>query len=322
MESRFVVAEEEVGERLDAFLAARLNGPSRATLQRAIAQQAVTVNQVARRSSYRLRQGDVIEVSEWQEVADGPRPEPIPLKILHEDRHIVVVDKPTGMIVHPAKGHWSGTLSSALAYHVGAMSNLGGETRPGIVHRLDRDTSGVIVTARTNRAHANLAAQFADRSVQKEYFAIVHGRPDRDQDEIDAPIGPHPKFRERKAVDRHHPQARTATTFYQVDSRYEKSTTVRLFPRTGRTHQLRVHLAHIGHPILCDPLYGRGEPIRLDTPDHLPATTLARLALHAWSLAINHPNSGERMTFRAPIPDDISQFVAHLQASSDLRKKT
>ena len=169
---------------------------------------------------------------------------------------IVVVNKPAGMIVHPAKGHWEGTLASALAHHFGTLSGRGGPTRPGIVHRLDRDTSGVIVVAKNDQAHDALAAQFKSREVEKEYLAIVVGVPDRDRDVIDEPIGDHPTQREKKAIRREDPSARPAVTVYEVVERFAGYALVRALPKTGRTHQIRIHLAHIGYPVLCDRLYG------------------------------------------------------------------
>ena len=229
---------------------------SRATLQRAIDAGHVHVNDGGCKASFRLREGSRVVVDHIAVPRDGPAPQDIPLAILYEDDAIVVVDKPAGMIVHPAKGHWEGTLASALAHHFGPLSSRGGPTRPGIVHRLDRDTSGAIVIAKNDRAHDALAAQFKAREVEKEYLAIVAGVPDRDRDVIDEPIGAHPTQREKKAIRRDDPSARQAATVYEVIERFAGYALLRARPKTGRTHQIRLHLAHIGCPVLCDRLYG------------------------------------------------------------------
>jgi 23S rRNA pseudouridine1911/1915/1917 synthase len=257
----------------------------------------------------------------------GPAPQAIPLDILHEDEAIVVVNKPSGMVVHPARGHWDGTLASALAHHFGPLSGRGGPTRPGIVHRLDRDTSGVIVVAKNDAAHDALAAQFKSRLVQKEYLAIVVGVPDRDQDIIDEAIGDHPTERHKKAIQRNHPSARPATTIYEVLERFAGYAFVRARPKTGRTHQIRIHLAHIGCPVLCDCLYGgRSQTTELEliprdqigqlrvSADGAEARPLlTRQALHAFRLAFTHPASGEKMEFAAPPPVDIKETLAALR---------
>jgi 23S rRNA pseudouridine1911/1915/1917 synthase len=234
------------------------------------------------------------------------------------------------MVVHPARGHWSGTLVSALQYHFGpSLSSSGGFTRPGIVHRLDRDTSGVILVARSDQAHAKLAAQFAARSIEKEYFALVVGRPDRDRDYIERAIGLHPQQRQRMAIRRdesvgeqpdsgsQRSLARTAETFYEVLERFDGFAALRLLPKTGRTHQLRVHLSHIGCPVLCDRQYGgrsqitRGE-IRRDPDDAL--VLLARQALHARRLKFIHPATRQPLEVEAPLPADISAVLDELRA--------
>lgn len=252
----FLVAPEQAGRRLDVFLAEQLPEFSRATLRRAIDAEHVRVDNQPCKASLRLRPGSSVTIDQIAAPAAGPAPQDIPLTILHEDDAIVVVNKPAGMIVHPAKGHWEGTLASALAHHFGALSGRGGPTRPGIVHRLDRDTSGVIVVAKHDRVHDVLAAQFKSRQVEKEYLAIVVGAPDRDRDVIDEPIGPHPTQREKKAIRRHDPNARPALTQYEVVKRFAGFALVRARPKTGRTHQIRLHLSHIGCPVLCDRLYG------------------------------------------------------------------
>jgi 23S rRNA pseudouridine1911/1915/1917 synthase len=231
------------------------------------------------------------------------------------------------MIVHPAKGHWEGTLASALAHHFGALSGRGGPTRPGIVHRLDRDTSGVIVVAKNDRAHDALSAQFKSREVEKNYLAIVAGELNYDADLIDEPIGDHPTHREKKAIHRNDPNARPAVTAYEVIERFAGYTYVRALPKTGRTHQIRVHLAHVGAPVLCDRLYGGRsqitelELIPRDEMRHDSSVAhgvaeqpiLTRQALHAQRLTISHPVSRERLTLEAPLPADMEAALAALR---------
>jgi 23S rRNA pseudouridine1911/1915/1917 synthase len=237
------------------------------------------------------------------------------------------VNKPAGMIVHPAKGHWEGTLASALAHHFGPLSSRGGPTRPGIVHRLDRDTSGVIVVAKNDQAHDALAVQFKSREVEKEYLAIVVGVPELDRDLIDEPIGEHPTHREKKAIRRDDASARQAVTVYEVIERFAGFALVRALPKTGRTHQIRIHLAHVRYPVLCDRLYGgraaitKLELIRRDVIGHDTGTPdarsdellLERHALHAHRLAVTHPTSGERMEFVAQLPADMERTLAALR---------
>jgi 23S rRNA pseudouridine1911/1915/1917 synthase len=311
---------------LDVFLAHTLPAFSRATLRRAIDAGHVRVDDAACKASLRLQASNAVSILQLEPPPAGPAPQDIPLSILREDEAIVVVDKPAGMIVHPAKGHWEGTLASALAHHFGTLSSRGGPTRPGIVHRLDRDTSGVIVIAKNNQAHDALAAQFKSRVAEKEYLAIASGAPNLDRDVIDEPIGEHPTHREKKAIRREDANARPAVTEYEVVERFRGYALVRARPKTGRTHQIRLHLAHIGCPVLCDRLYGGRariteleliprDKMRQDTADAaaLSQPLLERQALHAHRLAITHPKSGVRMQFEAPLPDDMERALAALR---------
>jgi 23S rRNA pseudouridine1911/1915/1917 synthase len=222
------------------------------------------------------------------------------------------------MVVHPSKGHWSGTLTAALAFHFQQLSTAGGPTRPGIVHRLDRDTSGVIVVAKSDPVHVDLASQFEVRTVEKQYFAIVAGNPDRDADVIEQPIGVHPYQREKMAIRSDHRTSRDARTFYEVQQRFGRFAAVAVVPKTGRTHQIRVHLVHVGCPVLCDPLYGgrdrvtRGE-LRGDLPDDI--VLLDRTALHARRLTFSHPVTGERVTIEAPLPADLVAVLDELRSA-------
>jgi len=315
--SSFSVGAAENGLRLDAWLARRVPGVSRSLIARAITAGAALVDGVVAKPSHLLRAGAVVDFTMPEPPRSGPDAEEIPLVFLHLDDSMAAVDKPAGMVVHPAKGNWRGTLAGALRWHLeaGGLSTAGGPTRPGIVHRLDRDTSGVIVVARTEEAHHRLASQFERRTVAKTYLAVVQGEPRFDRDEIDLPIGIHPYQREKMAVRSDHPTSRTAVTRYDVVERYGKrATLVRVAPKTGRTHQIRVHMAAIGCPVLADPLYsGRAviEPPFLGLPPGAPL--LGRHALHAASLEFDHPTSGSRMVVEAPLPDDITALLTALR---------
>ncbi len=319
---------EASGQRLDVFLAGRLTTFSRAALQRAIEAGQVLVDAAACRPSLKLRAGNVVAVLELEVVREGPIPQDIPLDILHEDEALVVVNKAAGMIVHPAKGHWDGTLAGALAHHFGQLSQRGGPTRPGIVHRLDRETSGVIVVAKTDQAHDALAAQFKDRTVDKQYLGIVAGVPQFDRDVINAPIGDHPTEREKKAIRPGHASARDAVTHYEVVERFQGFALVRARPKTGRTHQIRLHLAHAGYPVLCDRLYAGRNPKKLFEAELIPRSKigqdnradaaaseplLARHALPAHRLILNHPTTGERLEFEAPLAADMELVLDALR---------
>jgi 23S rRNA pseudouridine1911/1915/1917 synthase len=311
-----IVAPQEEGERLDAFLARHFPRHSRMQLRKVIAGGGVTVDEGGCKVAYRLKAGQRVAVFLPEMPTAGPQPENIPLQVLYEDEHLIVVNKPAGMVVHPARGHWSGTLVSALAYHFRELSGAGGPHRPGIVHRLDRDTSGVMVVAKSDRIHYALAEQFEKRSTEKEYFAITSGVPDRDRDRIEQPIGLHPHQREKMAIRTRHPTSREAVTFFEVLERFDGFAALKVLPKTGRTHQIRVHLAHVGSPILCDRLYGgrakltRGElSRRLEDEEVL----LARQALHARRIRITHPASGQPIEFAAPLPEDLQRVLAALR---------
>ena len=317
------VGPEQAGVRLDQFLAACVEEMSRSRITRSIQQGEVTVNGVSRKPSYRLAEADHVVARFSETVAEGPEPENIPLDIIYEDEAMVVVNKPSDMVVHPSRGHWSGTLASALCYHFQQLSSIGGPTRPGIVHRLDRDTTGVILVARTDRAHQLLAAQFEARTIKKEYLAIVHGRPDHDRDVIRASIGAHAQHRTRMAVRADGPGVRKAETFYEVASEFGQLSVVHARPRTGRTHQIRVHLAHIGCAVLCDRLYShssqvtRGELIGTSELADAEKVVLERQALHARSISCCHPLTGKEIEFSAPLPPDMGEAIECLEQRND-----
>ncbi|MBI1899587.1 MAG: RluA family pseudouridine synthase [Planctomycetia bacterium] len=313
------VEPHEDGCRLDFFLAQRLPRYSRVHLRKVINAALVKVDGKHPKAAQRLIPGQLVSLV----LPDLPklklRPEDLPLEIVYEDEHIVVLNKAAGMIVHPGRGNPTGTLAGALQFHFDTLSTVAGPTRPGIVHRLDRDTSGVIVVAKTDVAHLDLSDQFERRAVEKEYFAIVVGRMDRDRDFIDAPIGPHPHQREKMAVRKEHPQSRDARTFYEVVKRYSGYSTVRLLPKTGRTHQIRVHLFSLGHPVLCDKLYGGRDRITLREIDPKAAedgVLLSRQALHARRLKFTHPKTGQPMEFAVPVPADMQSVVDALERRS------
>jgi 23S rRNA pseudouridine1911/1915/1917 synthase len=306
------------GCRLDVFLALKLPAYSRVHLRKVINADAVQVNGRRAKAAHKVRTGERVSIVLPELPKKSPQPENIPLDILYEDDWLAAINKPAGMVVHPAKGHWKGTLASALQFHFDRLSGAGGPTRPGIVHRLDRDTSGVLVVAKTDQAHLALAEQFESRSTEKEYLAITVGVPDRDRDIINQPIGIHPYQREKMAIRRDHATSREAQTYYEVVERFTGFAAVKVLPKTGRTHQIRVHLAHIGCPVLCDKLYSgrdritRGEVIR--NPDDREVI-LVRQALHASRLALVHPATGSRLEFRAPLAEDMAKILDVLRDS-------
>lgn len=303
-------------KRLDAYLSARFPDYSRTFIKRLLEEGAITVNGSRAKASARPRAGDAI-VLRVPVLRGEPVPaENIPLDIIYEDDWIVVVNKPADMVVHPSRGHQSGTLINALAYHCQKLSTSSGALRPGVVHRLDRDTSGVIVVVKDDSVHEKLARQFHERQVQKEYVAICEGLVELDSDLIDAPIGLHPRKKERMAVRRD--GGKPAQTVYEVAERLGKFTVVRCFPKSGRTHQIRVHLRHIGHPIVADMFYGLRDAIYLSdiaggehTPSEQPL--LDRQALHARRLTIYHPALKKQTTFEAEMPADMMALIQALR---------
>jgi len=288
--AHFTIDSGQAGVRVDQFLAAQIPALSRSRLQALLREGHATVNGVLVRPSAKLRPGDQIAVAEPAPIASETTAQAITLEILYEDNDLIVLNKAAGMVVHPAAGNWDGTIVNALLHHCTELSGIGGTQRPGIVHRLDKDTSGCLVAAKSDLAHQALARQFAGREVTKLYLALAAGTFRKLSGEIDEPIGRHPVQRKKMTVVK--TGGRTARTGYRVLGIYGGGTLVECTLHTGRTHQIRVHLKHLGHPLLGDDVYGK-------------RGAFPRQMLHAWRLGFTHPRTGERMNFRAPVPPDF-----------------
>lgn len=311
------VAPEAAGVRLDRFLSLAFRDYSRSFLQRAIRDGQVTVNARSARPSYAVRGADRIHVELPVLAPERLEPEAIALNVVYEDEHMLAINKPPDMVVHPARGQAHGTLANALLYHCSLrLSDVNGPLRPGIVHRLDRDTSGIILAAKTNAAHRGLGEQFQERRVHKEYVAVARGRLEYDSGEITLPISRDPRMRERMCV--RELGGRRAVSRYFVEERFGRYTLVRVEPLTGRTHQIRVHLAALHHPVAADALYGGGEcvcasdfagrPHAADEP-----VLIARQALHARRIEFTHPVTGRPMECRAELPEDMLRLLDALR---------
>jgi 23S rRNA pseudouridine1911/1915/1917 synthase len=321
-----------VGRRIDAYVVARLQDFSRSEVQRWIDDGELTVNGRTVKPSSKIQIGDVIECEIPSRKPEKPTPEDIPISVLYEDEHFLVLNKQADLLVHPGRGrsNWSGTLINALQFHFDTLSSIGGDIRPGIIHRLDRDTTGVIVVGKQDLAHREIAMQFEARKVEKEYRAICYGEVPRDKDYINKPIGRHASVREKMAIRMEPNAGRPALTFYETLERFKGFTAVRLELHTGRTHQIRVHLQSIGFPVVADKAYAsRGELPLADVAGpaavaavesgEFPATLIARQALHAYRLKFTHPMTGSEMEFIAPLPDDMSRTLAALRQYRTLR---
>jgi len=297
-------------ERLDTFLRRQFPAASRGAIQRLIEQGFITVNGKSTKPTHAPRAGEVVHV-EWPEARPAAaQPEEIPLDVLFEDDALLVLNKPAGLVVHPAAGHEEHTLVNALLHHcAGGLSGIGGVARPGIVHRLDKETSGCMVVAKNDDTHLALSTQFAGRQVEKIYHAIVCGVIQRDAGNIRAAIARHPSHRKRMAV-RDDANARAAHTSYLVLERLRETTLVEALLHTGRTHQIRVHFQFIGHPLVGDETYGQRQTKRLADLTHYEAP---RVMLHAHKLAFIHPRSGKRLRFQAPWPADFADAVTFLK---------
>jgi 23S rRNA pseudouridine1911/1915/1917 synthase len=306
----FTVGPEHTGMRLDAFLASQIHGWSRARLQRLIESEDVLVNGKPAKASHKLREHDALEVELISPATTSFTPEAIPIDIIYEDETLVVVNKPAGLVVHPAAGIHSGTLANALAYHFQQLPNAS-SVRPGIVHRLDRDTSGLLVVAKTEAALENLSDQFRARTVYKSYVALVHGRVAQDSGKIEQPLARDPTNRTRMAVVR---GGRTALSLYRVNRRFNRFTLLDVELKTGRTHQIRVHLAWLKHPVVGDGTYGGGRDNTIQDPRlKSQIRALDRHFLHAEKLAFEHPETGERVLYRSPLPPELSNLLLEIK---------
>jgi 23S rRNA pseudouridine1911/1915/1917 synthase len=306
------VDEHSAGSRLDRALTMLFPEHSRSFLVRLIDEGHVEIDGVAApKASQRVREGQTIGVTVPEPAPSAIVSQDIPLRVLYDDDDLVIIEKPAGLVVHPAAGHADRTLVNALLFHVRDLSGVGGELRPGIVHRLDKETSGVMVVAKHDDAHRKLTAAWGTERVTKEYLAVVYGTPQADRGTIDAPIGRDPKERKRMAVVE---GGRQAVTDYVVAERLHHTSLLRCRLRTGRTHQIRVHLKSLGHPIIGDPVYSgpqwRGIP---DKRLQKLLSEFPRQALHAFRLTLPHPRSGAAMTFESPLPDDMARLVSELR---------
>ncbi|MDP4159041.1 MAG: RluA family pseudouridine synthase [Bacillota bacterium] len=288
------------GIRLDVGVTDVL-GKSRSFVQDLIGQECVKVNGVPKKANYRVRQGDKIEVEIPNPVESTAEPENIPIEVLYEDEDVLVVNKPQGMVVHPAPGAWTGTLVNALLFYCDNLSGINGVLRPGIVHRIDKDTSGILVVAKNDLAHQRLAAQLKEHTMARRYLALVNGVVSEPSGTVDAPIGRDPSDRKRMAVVTHH--SKRAVTHYTVLERFGESTYLEVRLETGRTHQIRVHMAYVKHPVLGDPLYGPKKN----------RFGLNGQMLHAARLGFEHPRNGKWMEFNAPVPDLFADLIKRLK---------
>jgi 23S rRNA pseudouridine1911/1915/1917 synthase len=310
------VTDKDQGRRLDGFLSETDLGISRSQAKNLIKRSSILLNGKPAKPGARLKGGNVISGT-----LPGPEPlslepEPLPLSIFYEDSSIIVIDKPPGIVVHPAAGVLSGTLVNALLHHCKDLAGINGVLRPGIVHRLDKDTSGVMVIAKDDQAYHRLTQQFKDRTVEKVYLAIAYGPFGKTEGLIDFPIGRHPV--ERKRMSTRTKKGRTAVTRWRVIESLKGFTLLEVLPQTGRTHQIRVHFSSMGHPLLGDPLYGKkGRPGSIHEPLFKEcASRLHRQALHAHQLTIDHPRTGERIRFVSPVPQDMREVLECLRSGN------
>ena len=297
-----VFTAEEKGQRLDVFVVERFPELSRSHVQKLIEQGNVLVDGSVRKANYKLRGGEAVQVTVPQAEPISVEPEDIPLDILYEDKDIIVVNKARGMVVHPASGVYSGTLVNALLYHCQDLSGINGEIRPGIVHRLDKDTSGVMVCAKNDTAHLDLAEQIRTKTAHRTYWAIVHGNIKEEAGIIKGDIGRHPTDRKKMAIVREN--GKPAVTHFKVLERFGEYTLVECQLETGRTHQIRVHMTSIGHPLINDPKYG---------PKKSSPFAINGQALHSLQLTLTHPVTKEEMTFTAPLPTDMEKILTGLR---------
>ncbi|MBI9018140.1 MAG: RluA family pseudouridine synthase [Phycisphaerae bacterium] len=334
---RLIIRRLLPNRRIDKYVHHRFPDASRTMIQKLIKEKAITVNGLPTKKSYELDPGDKIDIILPPPPTNEIIGEDIPLDVIYEDEHIIVLNKQADFIVHPARGHKSGTMVNALVHYSNSLSSVSGDFRPGIVHRLDRNTTGVILIAKTDTAHWRIAHQFEHRLTQKVYTAIVHGNLELDADVIDEPLGRHSKVREKySVVSKDNKDGRHSTTMYQVAERFDGYTLMKLFPKTGRTHQLRVHMSYLKHPIVADDMYGgkfmtleqlangkdlpvEGEPGYGLAPGDI---VINRQALHASELMFKHPITGKDMHIIAPLKADMQMTLALLAKYRTIEKKT
>ena len=299
-------------ERLDLFLARTIGHFSRTYFKKLIEEEKILIDGKSQKASYLVTPGDRVEILIPPPKKYEVTAEDIPLKIVYEDQYLLVIDKPAGFVVHPAVGHFTGTLVNALLYHCKDLSGIGGELRPGIVHRLDKDTSGLLVAAKDDYTHRKLSEQFSKRTIEREYWALLWGVPSPRSGRIETQIGRSPTNRKKMAVVE---KGKLAITTYETQERLFLLSLVKLKLGTGRTHQIRVHLAHAGHPVIGDPVYGgrRGRSARLEPAARAVAETMGRQALHAHLIGFEHPATGERLCFECEAPSDINRLISLLE---------
>lgn len=321
--NQFTVSVNEGGMRLDVFLARQNVSLSRSQVQRLIDEKRVRVNDGTEKASFKLRAGDSVILTQGAPKNYHVLPEDIPLSVVYEDPSIIVVDKPAGMVVHPAVGHFQGTLVNALLHHCGDLSGIGGFLRPGIVHRLDKDTSGLIVVAKSDSAHQELAKQFKEHLVRKIYRTLVFGDVEGDEGIVDSPVGRHPV--ERKKMSTKSRRGKEALTRWSVAERYGILTLLNVEIETGRTHQIRVHLQSAGHPVLGDNVYGNSAKRLQNIHEPLLQSKLRgmkRQALHAWRLEFRHPETHQHLEFVSHLPQDMERIRVFLERMSAVPDRT
>ena len=293
------------GERLDKWLSVQLSDISRSRLQKLIEDGNLKLNgTICTNKKTKLATNDLIEITVPSPTKLDLQPEDIPLDIVYEDEHLIIINKPVGLVVHPAPGHWNGTLVNALLYHCDNLAGIGGVERPGIVHRLDKDTTGAIVVAKSDRAHHHLQAQIKAKTAKREYWAVVCGSPSADSGKIDLPIGRHKSDRKKMAVIPVEKGGRESVTYWEVIERLGNYTLMRYLLETGRTHQIRVHSTYLGHPLVGDKVYGSGGSLKVN---------LSGQALHAYKLTLEHPISGNIIEAIAPLPPELTKLLKVLR---------
>ena len=299
-EQKILIESPYEGKRIDLVLAQVMSARfSRSQIKKMIENGQVLIRERKITPHHHVKTGEIVEIHWGEEAAGETRAEDIPIDIIYEDEEVVLVNKPPGMVVHPAHGNPNHTLVNALLYHFKGLSSIGGAVRPGLVHRLDKDTSGIMVIAKNDRAHAILSKQFKNHTIDKKYYVIVRGLVQHDEGIIEEPVGR--AFLNRKKVIIKPSGGKDAITFYRVSKRFKNASLVEVYPKTGRTHQIRVHMAHLNHPVLGDSLYG------LESP------WISRQALHAFYLKFAHPRTREIMSFECPMPEDMNQLIRHLE---------